>query len=282
MNSSSVIRELAKFYHSKKALAIPVTFLILFVSLLGVISVTYYYAIQTVEASSQSLKVSMANQNMESLDDALLSVMWQPGSSQTLQFQDCGGTLRIQPSANQLLINITDGINITSTVFNATIGQAIYELPYSQSPETGLFLKGDSQVIVDQNDSTTTQLSIENGPQHPEILLCYRPVTSSTVYENDDNTTVNEIRLYMVNLNSSQDIELMGNVPLEISCTTVQETLANYNVSYLPSSLTITANMNGTHGQVTVPIFPISNTVNGAVIDVELIVCDVTIERLVM
>jgi hypothetical protein len=90
---------------------------------------------------------------------------------------------------------------------------------------------------------------------------------------------VNEIRLYLVNLNSSQDIELMGNVPLQISCTAVQETLADYNVTYQPSSLTITANMEGTQGQLTVPV---SSTANGAVIDVELIVCDITIQRWVM
>jgi hypothetical protein len=247
--------------------------------LLGVISVTYYFAIETVDASSQSLKVSMANQNMESFDDALVSVMWQPSASQTLQFQDCGGTLGIQPSANPLVINITDGINITSTVFNETIGQAVYELPYSESSETGLFLKGDSRVIVGQDGSTMTQLYIQNGAEHPEILLCYRPVTSSTVYEDEDNTTVNEIRLYLVNLNSSQDIELMGNVPLQISCTAVQETLATYNVAYQPTSLTITANMEGTQGQLTVPI---SSTANGTVIDVELIVCDITIQRWVI
>jgi hypothetical protein len=247
--------------------------------LLGVISVTYYYAIETVDASSQSLKVSMANQNMESLDDALVSVMWQPGSSQTFQFQDCDGTLGIQPTANPLVINITDGINITSTVFNATIGQAIYELPYSESSETGLFLKGDSRVIVGQDGSSMTRLYIQNGAEHPEILLCYRPVTSSTVYENEDNATVNQIRLYLVNLNSSQDIELMGNVPLQISCTAVQETLATYNVTYQPTSLTITANMEGTQGQLSVPI---SSTTNGTVIDVELIVCDITIQRWVM
>jgi hypothetical protein len=267
---------------SKRALAIPVTFLILFVSMLGVISVTYYFAIEKMNASSQYLKVSMAKQNMESFDDALLSVIWQSGSSRTLQFDDCGGTLRVQPSINQLVINITDGFNITGTVFNATVGRIIYELPYSESPETGLFLKGDSRVIVDQSSSTTTQLSIENGPEHPEILLCYRPVTSSTAYQDEDNTTVNEIRLYLVNLNSSQDIELMGSVPLEISCTAVQETLANYTVSYEPSSLTITASMDGTNGEVTVPILPISSTVNGATIDVELIVCNVAIERWVM
>jgi hypothetical protein len=275
-----VLRQIfQRLCRSKRALAVPVTFLILFVSMLGVISVTYYYSIERVNASSQSLKVSMAKQNMESFDDALLSVMWQSGSSRTLQFEDCGGTLRIQPSANSLLINITDGVNITSTVFNATIGQAVYELPYSESPETGLFLKGDGRVIVDQDGSTLTQLYIRNGAEHPEILLCYRPVTSSTVYENEDNTTVNEIRLYLVNLNSSQDIELMGNVPLKISCTSVQETLSNYNVSYQPGSITITANMGGTQGQVAIPI---SSTVDGAVIDVELIVCEVAIERWVM
>jgi hypothetical protein len=261
---------------SKKALAIPATFLILFVSLLGVISVTYYFAIERVNASGQFLKVSKAKQNMGSLDDALLSVLWQSGSSQTMEFDDCGGTLRIQPSANSLLINVADGNNITDTIFDATIGRVIYELPYSESADTGLFLKGDSRVIVDQDSSTMTQLYIRSGAEHPEILLCYRPITSSTAYGTEDNMTVNDIRVYLVSLSSSQGIELMGDLPLKISCTAIQETARNYNVSYQPGSLTITATLNGTPGQVTVPI---SSTIAGAVIDVELIVCQVEIKR---
>jgi hypothetical protein len=218
----------------------------------------------------------MAKQNMNSLDETLLSVLWQPGSSRTLEFNDCGGTLNVELSDNSLLVNITDNNNITNTIFNATVGRVIYELPYSESPDTGLFLKGDSRVIVNQSGSVITQLYIRKGAEHPEILLCYRPITSSANSGTDHNKTVNDLRIYVVNLNSSQDIELMGRIPLKISCIDIENTVTTYDVSYQPTALTVAASLDGVQGQVFIPI---SSTAYGAIINVELVVCEVKIER---
>jgi hypothetical protein len=261
---------------SHKAIAIPVTFLILFVSMLGVISVTYYFAIERVNAGSQVLKVSMAKQNMNSLDDNVLSVLWQPGSSRTMEFGDCGGRLNVQPSSNSLVINITDNNEVTDTIFNANVGQTIYELPYSESADTGLYLKGDSRVIVNQTGSVITQLYIRNGLKHPEILLCYRIVASSTTSGIESNKTVNNLRIYLVDLNSSQDIGIMGQIPLRISCNNIENTVTTYNISYQPTALTVAASLDGIQGQVSIPI---SSTAYGAIINVELVVCDIKIER---
>ena len=261
---------------SHTAIAIPVTFLILFVSMLGVISVTYYFAIERVNAGSQVLKVSMAKQNMNSLDENVLSVLWQPGSSQTMEFSDCGGKLSVQPSFNSLTINITDNVEIANTLFNENVGQTTYELPYSESPDTGLYLKGDSRVILNQSGSSVTQLQIRSGAKHPEILLRYRLVTSWTTSGTENNQTVNDLRVYIVNLNGSQNIGLMGEVPLRISCSKVEKTVETYNVTIQTTALTVAATLGVTQGQVTVPI---SNDINGAIINVELVVCNVTIER---
>jgi hypothetical protein len=266
------IQELSR---SKKALAIPVTFLILFVSSLSIISVTYYFAVERVNSRSQFLKVSMAKQEMYQFDDAVLSILWQPGSSRTLEFGDYGGTLTIRPTGNLLVINVTDGNNVSTTIFNATIGQVAYELPYSEESDTGLFLEGDSRTIVNQSGSQITQLSIQNGAQHPEIHLSYRPITSITsTLEN--NRTINNLRIYVVNLNSSQNVELMGEIPLIVSCTAAQNTVTSYNVSYQLTSLTVTAALSGNQGQVSIPMI---SDPYGTIINVELVTCNVEIAR---
>jgi hypothetical protein len=244
--------------------------------MLGVISITYYFAVERVNAGSQVLKVSMAKQNMNSLDENVLSVFWQPGSSRTMEFSDCGGKLNVQPSFNSLTINITDNVEIADTLFNANVGQTTYELPYSESADTGLYLKGDSRVILNQSGPPVSQLQIRSGAEHPEISLRYRLIASSTTSGEENNQTVNDLRIYIVNLNGSQNIGLMGEIPLRISCSNVEKTTKDYNVTYQTTALTVTASLGGTQGQVAVAI---SSDTNGAIINVELVVYYVTIER---
>jgi hypothetical protein len=269
-------RRLMEFCRSKKALAIPVTFLILFVSTLGVIAVTYYYSIERIDARSVILKNSMAEKGMGSLDEAVSSVLWLSGSSRTLKINDYGGELMVQPSTNLLTINVTDDSNNSHTVFNATVGQVVYELPYSEASDTGLFLKGDSRPIVKQTGSIMTQLYVRNGREHVEIALRYRPITSAVTYVNEDNRTVNDVRLYVVNLNFSQDIDSTGEAPLLISCVNVENTVTTHGVRYQTGALTVKASLDGVEGQVSIPV---SGSAGGAVVNLELIVCNVRIER---
>jgi hypothetical protein len=261
---------------NKRALAIPVTFMILFVSMLGVISITYYLAVEKVNTRSTTLKVATAKQDMLSLDDSVMQVLGQPGSARTFVFEDSDGQLNVQPDANNLSINVTDGGDISATVFNETTGQVSYVLPYSGSPDTGLFLKGDSRTIVSQSGSVMTQLYIARGAEHPEILLRYRPTVSYTTAGTENGKTVNNIRVYIVNLNSSDSIALYGKLPLKISCVATQITTTTFDVSYEPESLTITSDLDATTGQVTIPV---SSTASGAIINVETVLCSVRIQR---
>lgn len=266
----------AKMRLNKRALAIPVTFMILFVSMLGVISITYYLAVEKVNTRSTTLKIATAKQDMLSLDDAIMQVAGQPGSARTFELGDSGGQLNVQPSANNLSINVTDGGDIAATVFNETTGQVSYVLPYSESPDTGLFLKGDSRTIVSQSGSVMTQLYIARGAEHPEILLRYRPTVSYTTAGTENGKTVNSIRVYIVNLNASDVIALRGKLPLKISCVTTQITTTTFDVSYEPEALTITAGLDAATGQVTIPV---SSTASGAIINVETVLFNVRVQR---
>jgi len=264
-----------KLRRSTSGLAIPVTFMIIFVTMLGIIAVTYYFAVERVNAGSQLLKVSMATENMYSFENAVYSVLWQPGSSRTLQLGDYGGTLNIEPLSNPLFINATDGNNFSSTIFNETIGEVAYQLPYAESIDTGLFLQGDSRPIVNESGPEITQMSIQSAIPNPEIVLCYRPIASVTS-ETESNITTNNLSIYVVNLNSSQELTVSGEIPLAISCTTIQSTVTTYNIPYPVNSLAITAILNGTAGQVSVPIVPDSNSTT---INVTVTLCNIQINR---
>jgi hypothetical protein len=268
--------QLVKFGHSRKALSIPISFLILFVSMLGIVSITYYFAVEKINTRSTTLKITTAKQDMLSLDETLLAVIGQSGSARTFEFSDSGGEVNVQPSANSLIINVTDNRGIFATIFNEAAGQVIYKLSYSESPDTGLFLKGDSHTITNQSGSAITQLYIRSGAEHPEIVLHYRPVVSYTTAGMEDNKVVNNLRIYIVNLNSSEAIALFGKVPLKISCVSTQITTTTYDLSYEPETLLVTSILDGVTGQVSIPV---ASTANGAIINVEMVLCDVTIER---
>jgi hypothetical protein len=268
-------RRAKRFHLSKKALAIPITFLMLFASLFAIISITYYFAVSKVNVNSQILQISSAKQNMNAIENSLQLVVWQPGSSKTIEFGDCGGTLKTEPSANLLTINVTDG-TFSEVIFNSSVGGLIYELPYSQSADTGLYLKGTSQVVENKSGAVMTQLYIESGEEHPEIVLRYRPMVSSATGGTENGKPVNNVRIYVVNLNSSQDLELMGKIPIKFSCVNTTTCVNSYNLSYSPESLTVKVTLSERQAQVSVPI---SGNANGAIINVELVVGNTKIER---
>jgi hypothetical protein len=267
---------LRKLYRSTKALAIPMTFLILLVSMICMISVTYYFAVEKVNSRSTMLKVSTAKQEMLSFSQDTLPVLWQPGAACTFEFSDSGGKLCVQPNKNVLTVNVSDNQNISGVIYNQTVGQVIYELPYSETPDTGVYLKGDSRVITNQSGSVMTQLGIALGDEHAELQLRYRPTVSYTTAGLENGKTVNNIRVYIVNLNASQDFGLYGKLPIKATCLSTQIAATTYNVDYDVQSLTFTATLNGKTGQITVPI---ESTLDGAVINIQTVQSIVQIER---
>ncbi|MGQ9460121.1 MAG: hypothetical protein ACUVRA_02675 [Candidatus Bathyarchaeaceae archaeon] len=256
-------------------MAIPVSFLILLVSLSLIISLTYYLAVSRINSKSQLLKVSAARQGMLYLEDSIASVAWSPGSSQVYSFDDCGGKLRVAPEAKSLLINLTDN-SFYDIVLNASVGKAVYELPPSEYPADNLFLKGDSRVVINQSRFTMTQLYVSHDAESPEITLCYRPLVSSTEVGSNGGKPVNSLRIYVISLNSSQNLTLQGNFYLEIVCLNVASSLRSYNFSYQINSLLVKVDFDGATGEVSLPI---SSSTEGALVNVEIITCDIRLQR---
>lgn len=273
-SSGNLKKAFSKFWLSKKGMAIPVTFLILFVSLSFVISLTYYFAVSRVNSRSQLLKVSAAKQNMFSLENSIASVAWSPGSSTVHSFDDYGGNFVVEPEAKGLLINVTDN-SFYDVVFNSSVGKAVYELPPSESMFSTVFLEGDNRVVVNQSTSTMTQLYESEGTESPEITLSYRPLASSTEIGSNDGKPLNNLRIYILNLNSSQNLTFQGSFYLRIDCVNVTSILRSYNFSYPITSLSVKVTLDGVDGEV---LLPISSSAEGALVNLEIVTSEVQLQ----
>jgi hypothetical protein len=265
-----------RLVHSRRAVALPVTFLILFVTTLGLVSATYYFSIQRIGSESQMVKIETAKQDFLYLDDKICSTVWSPGSSSTIDIKDSDGLTRVQPTNNKLEITVNDTSKDQDVLFNSTIGQVVYELPYSGTSQSGIFLRGDNRAIVNQTGSTQSQVSIVKGAEHPEIHLSYRPVVSYFNAGIENGKEINDIRIYIININSSTSIDTYGELPLKISCLDPQLISKNYDISYQPLNFQITCTKEDSTGNVLVPI---SSTSQGAIVNIDIVLVNVSIER---
>lgn len=270
---------ISRLRQSRRALAIPTTFLILLVTMLGIVSITYYFSIEKVKAQSQTLKVVSARQDMESLDEATMSVLWEPGSSRRVEFTNSGEELTVQPLTNFMKITLTGEGDLSDVIFNETIGQISCTLPSSVSAlDSGTFLKGDSRTIIQQSGPGITQLRASQGVNCPELQLRYRPIVSYSSGVVEGNLPINNLRVYIVTLNSSQKITMMGALSLKVMCVTAQVTTKTYNLTQANENVFLTCEIGEENGQV---IVPIQSTVNGAIVQVEIVQCRVEIDQVV-
>lgn len=263
------------FWSSRGGIALPVTFLMLFVSLVLLISATYYFSISRISAKSQALKVSGVEQEMLSLEKVVGFVAWSPGSYEIYEFNDFGGEFRVVPTAKRLVLNLTDDSSFNDVFLDSSIGKVVFELPPSETHDN-IFLKGDNRVIVNQSFSTMTQLRISQGTEfHHEITLSYRPLAGSTVTGSNNGKPVNSLRIYIVNLNSSQSIARLGSFRLKVTCVNVTSSWQSYNFSYPVTALSVKADLDGTLGEVSLPI---SSNAQGAIVNLETVTCNVKME----
>jgi hypothetical protein len=249
-----------------------VTYLILFVSTLLLISVTYVFAVQQVNDRQQSFQVLTAQQDMTSLDNDVLSVISQPGSAAVLNFRDSGGQLNLTSSANNLTLSVSDNVGVNETIFNATTGQVAYLLPSSESADIGFYVEGDSQTITNQSGASMSQLQIVSSLQGPQIQLGFRPEVTYAPAGTENGQAVTDIRVYIVNLNASS-FALGGELPLKISCLNAQLETRTFQITQ-PENFVITSQLNGSVGRVSVPV---SATSAGAVIQVQIVVSNISV-----
>lgn len=256
-------------------MAIPATYLILFASLIAVISATYSFAIVKIGSRGALLKTSVAKQNMQALDDAVHAVAWNLGASSTVYMDDCGSVFQASPAAKSLTINFTDKDTFNNIVFNSSIGKTFYELEPSGTNYDGLFIRGDKRAIINQSASTVTQLYYSADSDAEELTLSYRPSATATLISTNDGKPSNLIRIYIINLNSSQNLMLTGKFYLKITTVNITTITRQYDFNNSLSSLALKALFDGASSTVQLPI--VSNT-DGAIVNLEIVICNIKIQ----
>jgi len=257
-------------------LAIPVTYLILFASLIAIISVTYSFAIVKISARGALLKASVAKQNMQVLDDAVRSVAWSFGASKVVYMDDCGGIFQTEPTAKNLVLNFTDEQTFYDIVFNSSVGKAFYELEPSEFNYEGFYIRGDGRAIINQSSFTLTQLYVETGDDAKELTLCYRPSATAATIGTINGKPLNLIRIYIVNLNSSQTLMLREKFYLKIVGVDVTTVTRQYEFNQSVSSLALKAVFDETTSIVRLPI---SSNTEGAFVNLQLVVSNIRIQK---
>jgi len=261
--------------HSKKALAIPVTYMMLFVSLIVLISATYSFAAVKITARGNIIRAVVARQNMQFLDDAVHSIAWSFGASDTVYMDDCGAIFQTDITAKRLVINFTDEQTINDVVFNSSVGKAFYELPSGPDYDNS-FIRGDSRSIVNQSSFTITQLYVPAEGDMRNLVLCYRPSATATVIGTSNGKPLNLIRIHIINLKSSESLALRGKFYLKTSSLNVTTSTSRYEFNSSVSSLELKAVLDRTSDTVWLPI---SSNVNGAIVDVEVDTCNIQIRE---
>jgi len=243
---------------------------------MAIIFVTYSFAVAKISARGALLKTSMARQNMQGLDDAVLSVAWSFGVSEVIYMDDCGGVFKTEPTAKTLVLKFTDEQAFYDVVFSSPIGKALHELEPSETEYDGFFIRGDDRAIINQSSFTMTQLYFGLGDDIKQLTLCYRPSATAAFIGTNNGKPLNIVRIYVLNLNSSQSLMLRGKFYLKVTAVNVTTTTRQYEFNVSVSSLALKADFDGKLSTVWLPI---SSDSEGAIVNLEIVVCSVKIQK---
>jgi hypothetical protein len=267
---------IAKLLHSRRGLAIPVTYLILFASLIALISVTYSFAITKISSRSADIKASIAKQNMQILDNSINSVLWSSGASSIVYMDDAGGTFQITPTARRLILNCTDGHAFNKVIFNGTVGEAFYQLLPSESNENGFYIRGDGRAIINQSAYTLTQLYFADVDYSKSLILSYRPSVTAIAVDANSNMSLNLIRINIVSLDSSQPMLTDGKFYLRETSANVTSEIFHYVLNQSIPSIALISTLSGVETTVWLPI---SSNSTMATLNFEIVTCNVRIQE---
>ena len=259
---------------AKKGLATPVSLSFLLFSFTLLTVTTYYFVMSSVDTKANKVSFVAAKNAMLSLESSIKAIVWSPGSSAVQHFKDYHGKFEVEPDARRLIINLTFDSS-TYTVFNSSIGLVKYEMPPADVNQVGWFLRGDKRVIINQSFAGTAQMYIENGENSQELRLGYRPLAVS-YQESQDGSTVNVVRIYIINLNSSESLWFKGSFRVKARCLNVTVDSRSYNFSGGVSSVIVRASVDGDEGTVTLPL---SSSGSFTLVRVEVLVCNIRLEE---
>jgi hypothetical protein len=260
--------------NTRRGLAAPVSLLLIVFSLTMVSTVAYNYALRQINQRKEDLKLVAAEEKMLDLEEAITSTAWTPSGSRTLAFSDYGGELRVEPAANPLQVNVTLGAS-SGTVYDSDTGRFLYELPSTIQGQAGKWIRGDRRAIVNQSTAYQAQMSVAIGSEYQELVSRYRPLVSSSVGGLSAGRRINNLRIYVINLNSSEALESGGEFHVKVTCVDVTTSLGSFNGTVSDTVMSVTANLDGATRTILVPI---SVGASGSSVRVEVVVSSVMIQ----
>lgn len=265
----------SRMFGSRRGLAAPVSMLIILFSLTLVSTVVYSISMKQIGNRKEDLKLLAAEEKMLSMEEAISAVAWSPGGSRTLVFSNYGGQLRVEPDENHLTLTIAMG-NTTVTVFDSDTGRFVYELPSTVVGHYGVWLRGDSRSIVNRSSAYQAQMVVEKGNSYEELVAGYRPLASSSEGNLVLDRRVNNVRIYVVNLNASQPLQSSGEFHMRVVCFNVLSQAHSYNLSSSVTTLVLTAVLGDDEDAIVVPLIV---GPSGSTVKLEVVVSSVVIEE---
>jgi hypothetical protein len=257
-----------------RGLAAPVSLLLIVFSLTMISTVAYNYALRQIDNRKEDLKLVAAEEKMLDLEEAITSTAWTPSGSRTLAFSDYGGQLRVETAANSLQINVSLGAS-SGTVYYSDTGRFVYELPSTTISRAGRWIRGDRRAIVNQSTAYQAQMSFSTGSEHQELVSRYRPLVSSSVGDLSAGRRINNVRVYVVNLNASEAIVSGGEFHVKVTCLNVSTSLNTFNGTASDTVMSVSVNLDGATMTLSVPV---SVGASGSSVRVEVVVSSVKIE----
>lgn len=268
------INGFSKLLRTRRGLSVPVSLLVIMFSFTIASTIAYTYSLKQMGNRKEYLKLFASEEKMLDLEEAVSDVVWSPGSIKTLALSDYGGQLRVEPDSNHLLINVTMG-GSTYTIFNSSTGRFIYELPSTVIGRYGSWIRGDDRAIVNRSASYQAQMSVEIGDENEELTARYRPLVASSLGDLVSDRRINNIRIYIVNLNGSESIESGGEFHVRVVGESVSTDIHSYDLDASATTVEIKAVLNGTERTVEVPL---TAGTSGSTVRIEVVVGMVVIE----
>ena len=260
--------------NTRRGLAAPVSLLLIVFSLTMVSTVAYNYALRQIDSRKEDLKLVAAEEKMLDLEEAITSTAWTPSGSRTLAFSNYGGRLRVETVANPLQVNVTLGAS-NGTVYDSDTGRFVYELPSTTLSHVGRWIRGDRRAIVNQSTAYQAQMSVSTGSEYQELVSRYRPLASSSVGGLSASRRINNVRIYVVNLNASEALVSGGEFHVKVTCLKVSTSLNTFNGTASDTSMSVSVNLDGVKMTLAVPI---SVGASGSSVRVEVVMSSMRIE----
>ena len=257
-----------------KGLVTPITLTFLLFSFTFLTVATYYVAMSSVNSRSGRLNYAAAKQDMLMLENTISSVTWSSGSSVIQNFQGYGGEFEMRPEMRRLVVNLTLGPS-SLIVFNSSVGYVSYRMPSSDYGEPDLYLRGDDEPVINRSFQSSAQMFIRINGDSQEIYLGYRPLVISFL-DSSETGAVNVVRIFIVNLNSSESLQFTGGFRVRIGCVNITTETSTYNLTGEFTYAQVKVTSEGSEGTVSLPL---SSADGFTVVRVETLVCNVKLEE---